>query len=91
MKKSLSIIIIIAVVVLAVISFVVLPDSVITQISIGDSGVTRMPKLAALLIPTFFGLAGGFMTLEDKGNGKKGLLLGTVGILIFIITLVVNL
>lgn len=91
MKKYLSILMVVVLIVLAVISFVVLPDPVITQFSIGNSDVTTMPKLPALFLPTLLGIVGGFMVLKDKEKPKNGLLLTGVGILIFVITLIVNL
>lgn len=90
MKKCLSIFMIVILLTLAVISFVVLPDTVITQFSIGGSNVTTIPKWAAVLLPTLVGVIGGVIQLVNKENAKKGVLLTGIGKLLFFLELMVN-
>lgn len=91
LNKLISIAIIFLTIVLAVISFFVLPDTVITQVG-GSSGASTMPKETALLIPTALGLLGGGAGLLNKSDKMgKETLIGAVGILVFILMLIFNL
>lgn len=93
MKKKLPLTIAVAAAaaVLAIVSFVLLPDTVITQLSFGGSAATTMPKLVAIGLPTLFSVGGAAAYLAGQNDNKKSLLVSGVGILIFVIMLIVNL
>ena len=64
MKKSLILpsICIFAGIALTVISFIVLPNNVVTQFSIGGGGVTTTPKILAVAISAVIAIGGGLAT-----------------------------
>ena len=92
-KKNISAAVLIVLsVILAAVSYMILPPSVITQFSPGLTNVTEMPKLAAIAIPFSLGIVGGVLSLLSK-DGKtksKTLLISAVGIAVFVIIIVVN-
>lgn len=93
-KKIVSIIIIAVSAALAVVSFILLPDTVIIQFSAGSSNVTTAPKALAVMIPTVLGIGGAAVFLALKGDqttAGKALLISGVGLLVFVILLIVNL
>ena len=93
-KKVLSILLIIVSVALAIISFVLLPDTVVIQFSAGSSNVTTAPKFLAVLLPTALGISGAIAAIaskESETSRGKALLVSGVGILVFVIMLIVNL
>lgn len=90
-KKALSILIIAVAAALTVVSFIFLPDTVVTQLSIGGSGTSTMPKLLAVLLPAALGIGGGVAQLLDRDGKNKGLVVSLVGLLVFAIMLIVNL
>lgn len=93
-KQRIFVIIVLAVsVVLAVVSFIILPDTVITQFSVGSSNVTTMPKLVGIAIPFGLSAGGALVSLFAKGNDntrKKSMVVSAIGLLVFVILIVVN-
>lgn len=89
-KRIAAIILMAATVVLAVVSYLLLPETVVTQISAGGSPTT-MPKIVALLIPSILGIGGGAFCLLQKDESKKPLMISAVGAAVFVIMLVMNL
>lgn len=89
-KKHLiiGIIIIAAAVALAVVSYFILPDSVAVQISVSGEASTYLPKLAALAIP--FAISGAFSFLYIKNGSEKSLLVALVGLVLSVVTIIVN-
>ncbi|MDO5559793.1 MAG: hypothetical protein Q4F95_09380 [Oscillospiraceae bacterium] len=75
---------------LLIVSCLILPDTVITQFSIGKSSPTTMPKWIAVLIPTVFGAGSSVYALLNKKEDRKSLIISAVGIAIFIIMMIVN-
>jgi hypothetical protein len=92
MTKKIAIILVVMSFILAVISFIVLPSSVITQFSLGSENVTKMPKVAAIAIPFLLGTVGGLLSFFSKNyqTKNKTLIISAVGILIFIFMIAVN-
>lgn len=92
-RNTVPILLIAATIVFAIISFFVLPESVIIQFSVGSSGNTSVPKLVAILIPSVLGIGGAISVLLSKGkegsNGKSALV-SLVGIGLFIVMIAVN-
>lgn len=78
---------------LAVISFLVLPDEVIIQFSVGAGANTIAPKLLAVLIPSAIGIGGavfGLLAGENEKSWTKSIVASVVGVIVFIIMLAVN-
>ena len=75
----------------AILSYVLLPESVIIQFSAGSSGDTVVPKLVAMLIPFALSIGGAVVCFftSESGSGKV-LLVSAVGIILFIIMIIVN-
>lgn len=95
MKKErlIPLLLIVASAALAIVSYFVLPQEVVIQISLGSSGHSTAPKLLAVLIPLALGAGGAvsvLMTKEDEKAKGKGLLVSLVGIAVFVIMLAVN-
>ena len=93
-KNIVAVILLIASAVLAVVSWLVLPQTVVTQISIGGSGTSSMPKIVAIAFPFTLsaGAAGGALLAKENDEAQnKSLIVSAVGIVIFIIMLAVNL
>jgi hypothetical protein len=91
-SKLLPILLMIVSVVLAVVSFLLLPDTVITQFS--ATNPTTMPKPFAVAIPTALGVIPSLLCVLGKADAKKSntyLLLSGVAVLVFVVMLVVNL
>ena len=89
---------ILAGIILTVISFFVLPEMVITQISVGEEGVTKMPKAIAILVPAAITIGGGvfgLVVLNKESDiqerlKRKGLISSILGIILFAVFLWVN-
>ncbi len=80
--------------VLAIVSIIVLPDTVITQFSPGTSNVSTQPKWLAILLPTAIGAGFSLMSLGSNAEGTsnyKCLFASGVGVAVFVIMLFVNL
>ena len=95
MKKQviLSCCLLIFSVILSVISYVILPETVVTQISLGNANATTMPKLIAILIPLALGAGGAVASIlkrEDQKNARKMLIVSGAGIVVFALMLIVN-
>ena len=93
-KNIVAVILLIASAVLAVVSWLVLPQTVVTQISIGGSGTSSMPKIVAIAFPFTLsaGAAGGALLAKENDEAQnKSLIVSAVGLVIFIIMLAVNL
>lgn len=92
-NKILPIIILVLSVVLAIVSYIILPETVITQITLNSLNPTTMPKIIAILIP--FALSTGFSVVsllqkENSENKTKFLLVAVIGILVYFIMMVMN-
>lgn len=79
--------------VLGVVSYFLLPDTVIMQVSSDGTANTTMPKLPALLIPFLITVAGGVLAVITPGEriAAKYYIISCVGIAAFILTLIFNL
>lgn len=90
-NRIIAIILIVLAITLAVVSYLLLPATVATQISITGEAANKFPKLIAILIPTAFSLGGGIGCLVSKDDIRKPVVISLIGIGIFIIMLVTNL
>lgn len=90
-KVPLAIAFIAAAIALTVVSLILLPDTVVTQLSLGGSGATTMPKPLAVALPALLTFGGSVAYLLGKKDNAKTLLVSVVGIVVFAIMLFVNL
>lgn len=92
--KIIAVIIALAGAAFTVVSALLLPQTVITQLSLGGSGVTTMPKIIAVAVPALLSLGGSaaaFLAKDNENTVKRALIVALVGILVFALTLYVNL
>ena len=87
-KKIICISLISAAVLLFIISFLLLPDVVAMQIQSNGQLVNYMPKYIALVIPLIIELIGTLAYYKENNN--KYLVIAVVGIIMAVITLVMN-
>ncbi len=92
-KKLIPIILIVFTIIMAAISYIILPDTVVVQITMGGKNGTTMPKLIAILLPASIGLVGGglLLTVKEKTARIRAWVLSIVSIVVYIFTWVVNL
>ncbi len=90
-NRIISIILIIVSIALAIVSYLLLPETVATQLSITGQAANKFPKLIAILIPTAFSLGGGIGCLISKDDIRKPFVISIIGIGIFAIMLFMNL
>lgn len=87
-KKIICISLISAAVLLFIISFILLPDVVAMQIQFNCQLGNYMPKYIALVIPLIIELIGTLAYYKENNN--KYLVIAVVGIIMAVITLVMN-
>ncbi|NLU23370.1 MAG: hypothetical protein GXW99_01345 [Clostridiales bacterium] len=91
-QKILALILLLSAVALTVVSFLLLPDTVITQF--GSKGnVTTLAKPLAIAMPALLSAVPAGFTLfnrDEAENKTKPLLVSVIGIAVFIVMLVVN-
>ena len=87
-KKIICISLISAAVLLFIISFLLLPDVVAMQIQFNGQLCNYMPKYIALVIPLIIELIGTLAYYKENNN--KYLVIAVVGIIMAVITLVMN-
>lgn len=87
-KKIICISLISAAVLLFLISFILLPDVVAMQIQFNGQLGNYMPKYIALVIPLIIELIGTLAYYKENNN--KYLVIAVVGIIMAVITLVMN-
>lgn len=88
-KKIICISLISAAVLLFIISFILLPDVVAMQIQFNGQLGNYMPKYIALVIPLIIDLIGTLAYYKENNNNKY-LVIAVVGIIMAVITLVMN-
>lgn len=91
-EKMIGLVIIAVSVILAVMGFMVLPETLIVQIGLDGQASNTLHKIPALLIP--FALSTVFSILYMRGNGEKkshNLIVAVIGVIVAIIMFVVNL
>lgn len=76
--------------ILAIVSMIVLPDTVGVQIGLDGNISNTMPKFLAVLVPFGLTLAGAFMSYKNEENTSKGLIISVVGIIVMVMTIIVN-
>lgn len=90
-KKWIAGIMIVLAILLAVYSYIALPDLVTVQIDFSGNPSRQEPKLLALLFPLVLTMGGSIAYIVSEVKEKQYLLLAIVGILVAIITIIANL
>lgn len=78
---------------LAVISYFVLPEDVITQFSLNSTGTTTSPKLLAIALPFALGAGAATVSLFVRDNNRtkvRCFIISGLGIILFALMLFVN-
>ncbi len=89
-KLLITISIIAAAVALAVVGFIILPDTLVVQLSMSGQAANTMPKLLGVLIP--FLICAVFSILYYRTEkGGKNLIVSLIGIVVFVLLFVFNL
>jgi len=91
MKKIIGIILAVLTVLLGIFAWFHLPETVTVQFSMRGQPSNTMSKPLAILLPTVLSIAGGIIGLkEEEKTGQKGRMMAGVGLLLMIITLLMN-
>lgn len=91
MKKTIFIAGMVIVIMLSIISWFVLPETVSVQVGLDGEISNTMPKLFAILIPAVMSVIGGIIGIKSNdSNRKKGTALLCIGIAIMLFTLFFN-
>lgn len=88
-KKLITIAITIVAIILFIISYFLLPDTIAMQLQANGNLGNYMPKYLALLIPLAITLIGNFSFYKNAQS--KYLVIALVGLLMFVLTLFMNL
>ncbi|HOP11229.1 MAG TPA: hypothetical protein PK629_07045 [Oscillospiraceae bacterium] len=91
-KQIFAIAVIIISLAFVIVGFLILPDTLVMQITVSGSAGTTLPKLVGLAIP--FVISVGFALyylMDKKSKSSKSLLGSLVGIAAFVFTFVFNL
>lgn len=92
MKKNIpGILLMIITIILSIVSWLLLPDTVAVQIGIDGQVSNTMPKLFAIAIPSIVSIGGIAVSLNKKESRTKGYVLSLVGIGIMVFSLFINL
>jgi uncharacterized membrane protein len=91
-EKVIGSVIIVVSLILAVVGYVILPETLTVQIGLDGKPSNTLPKLFALLIPLAISVIFSFMYMNDQGQRKsRNLFAAIFGIFISILMFVVNL
>ena len=93
MKKSMDAVLagrLILCIVLAILEYFLLPDTLVMQITASGAAGTTLPKLLGILISTAFSAFALFWYKKDRG-GQSAVIVSAVAVLIGILTLAFNL
>lgn len=81
--------IIIISILLTIVGYIVLPDNLVMQVTVGGAASNTMPKILGLLVP--FGLSSIFAVVYYKTGTVKNLIISVVGLLSYILVYIFNL
>lgn len=91
-KKVVSTLFVILSIVLSVVSWLLLPETVVVQVGIDGQVTNTMPKILAVIIPLGVTVVGAVMNLTGTEEiNKKAYTLSVVGVAVTILTLIFNL
>jgi len=82
---------IITALIIAVISFIVLPDPIVIQVGMDGKPASTVPKIIGVLLPLAFVVIGAYNHYKPGTSKRGGLILLAVGYIVGVFTLVVNL
>jgi uncharacterized membrane protein len=90
-KQILAIAVIVIALALAIVGYIVLPDTLVMQVTATGAAGTTMPKLLGLAIPTLISVGAAlYFLLNKKTENNEVLIISFVGIFAFILTFVFN-
>lgn len=87
-KSLLTAGIILTALVLSVVGWIVLPDTLVLQVTMSGGAGTTLPKIAGLALP--FLISGVFAVLYNLRENKKHLMISIIGLVVFIFIFVMN-
>ncbi len=90
-KQVVAITVIAIAAVLAIVGYIVLPETLVMQVTATGTPGTTMPKLLGLAIPTLISIGAAlYFLLNKKFESNKSLWVSLIGILAFILTYAFN-
>ncbi len=90
-KQILAIAVIVIALALAVVGYIILPETLVMQVTLSGEAGTTMPKLLGLGIPTLISVGAALYFLLNKDSeSNKVLFVSFIGIFAFILTFVFN-
>ncbi len=89
-KNIIIISIVLSSVILAVIGYVVLPDTLVMQFTPSGEAGTTMPKILGLVVPLFITVTFSILFYKNK-DSKKHLIIALIGLLIYAFIFIFNL
>lgn len=91
-RKLIAIGISVIAIVMAIVGYIILPDTIGIQIGMDGSVSNTAPKLAGIALPFLLCIGGSLAYLfEGETKRKKNLLIAVVGLVVFALTFIVNL
>ncbi len=88
-RRTIAVSIIVLSAALFVTGLLILPDTLVMQVTASGQKGTQMPKLLGLLLP--LGISVGFSAMYLKNDQPKLLLGGVIGLVVFVLTFAFNL
>lgn len=93
--SSSAVVMLVITVTLALLSWFILPDTVILQLTLGDTDILETPKFVAILLPALLSIGGAVFALPRRENRDRDghchpLVLSAIGIAVFAIMLAIN-
>lgn len=90
-KQIVAIAVIVIALALAVVGYIILPDTLVMQVTATGTPGTTMPKLLGLAIPTLISIGAALYFLLNKNSeSNKVLFVSLIGIFAFILTFIFN-
>ncbi len=91
-EKVIGLVIVAVSVILAVVGFIVLPETLIVQIGLDGQASNTLPKIPALLIPLALSTVFSVLYMKDNAEKKsRNLIVAVIGVVVAIVMFVVNL
>ncbi len=90
-KQIVAIAVIVIALALAVVGYIILPDTLVMQVTLPDEAGTTMSKPLGLAIPTLISVGAAlFFLFNKKSKSNKVLFVSFIGIFVFILTFIFN-
>ena len=90
-EKKIGMVFIVISIILAVLGYIMLPETVVVQIGLDGKAGNTLPKLAAILLPLGVTLIStGLYMFSETSNQTKNLVFARIGILMAVFGIIVN-